>query len=378
MIHFMPQQSPSEKRIPSLDGLRAVSIGLVLVSHLFGTQNFFGRNAIPFVGNLGKLGVHCFFIISGYLISRLLLEELESSGRISLRRFYLRRTLRIFPAFYTYVAIIALLNIRGLFHIPSAEFLLASTYTINYQQWGPGSSWELGHVWSLCVEEQFYLIWPLLLVILGRKKALASMFIIVLIVPLIRYGTWRYFPSHYSQTKYEFQGVCDALATGCLLAGLQPWLDRRIEVSKLLQSPLVFLCPLIALVVSAHSVGKPRFVSLIGLPVTHLTLALYLYRAIRFPHKGECRLLNTKPLVFIGVLSYSLYLWQEPFTNRLSKSLLCAFPVNVSLAFCAALASYVLVERPALAFRKKLERRFFEMGQLRWLSLLRRRSRLAG
>src|SRR4051794_20214137 len=94
------------KRIPSLDGMRAIAIGIVLLAHVLGTTPFLTRSQVyHVVGNLGPLGVRLFFIISGFLITTILLRELEQEGGISLRRFYLRRAFRIFPAFYAFLGI---------------------------------------------------------------------------------------------------------------------------------------------------------------------------------------------------------------------------------------------------------------------------------
>src|SRR2546425_10051183 len=101
----------SMKRIPSLDGLRALSISLVLVAHLAGTHHFFTTQAVAQLGDLGNLGVRMFFVISGFLITKLLLVELDRTQRISLKAFYIRRLLRIFPAFYVFIIIASLLGL---------------------------------------------------------------------------------------------------------------------------------------------------------------------------------------------------------------------------------------------------------------------------
>jgi peptidoglycan/LPS O-acetylase OafA/YrhL len=139
-------------RIPSLDGLRAISIGMVIFAHLSGTRFF--PSFVAGRRDLGNIGVRVFFVISGFLITTLLLQELAAKGRISLPLFYLRRSLRIFPCAYTYISIAALLTWAGFLRLRTTDLVHAATYTVNYEVVRP---WHTIHLWSLSVEEQFYL-----------------------------------------------------------------------------------------------------------------------------------------------------------------------------------------------------------------------------
>ncbi|MEO7329892.1 MAG: acyltransferase, partial [Minicystis sp.] len=155
-----PEPAPAARRIPSLDGLRAISILVVLFGHMAGTRNF----AFSFLdrlptSELANFGVRVFFVISGFLITRLLFEEHARSGTVSLRGFYLRRTLRIFPAFYVFVAVVLVLDRLGKITLLPYDALTALTYTMNFHPTA-SRSWQVGHLWSLSVEEQFYLLWP--------------------------------------------------------------------------------------------------------------------------------------------------------------------------------------------------------------------------
>jgi hypothetical protein len=137
-------------RIPSLDGLRAISIGLVLFGHLLGTSGFF----LPLEANkhlaLGELGVRVFFVISGFLITNLLLTELAAAGRIHIGRFYLRRTFRIFPPYYVFILVLALAALARWIELAPGDLFHTLTYTSNYDA---TRSWNVGHTWSLSVEE---------------------------------------------------------------------------------------------------------------------------------------------------------------------------------------------------------------------------------
>jgi len=345
-------------RIPSLDGLRAVSIALVLFSHLLGTQNFLGRGWLERTGDLGNLGVRCFFVISGFLITTLLLNELDRKGGISLKHFYLRRTFRIFPAFYLCLGVIAALSALDLVKLNRHDLLFAGTYTINYRT-AVERSWNIGHMWSLAVEEQFYLLWPAALCLLGKRRALWATFLTILLAPLVRIGTWYFFPDWTPGIKWQFQTVCDSLATGCLLAGLQGWLTKQERIDRVLASNALLLLPLLAGLMNIYVSGRPRVRYLVGQSFMNISIALFIHHCMRNPRQWAGRVLNLRPLVIVGVLSYSLYLWQQLFLNHYSKALVCCFPLNILLAFLAAVLSYILVEKPCLDLRKQVEKRLF-------------------
>ena len=349
-------------RIPSLDGLRAVAILLVLLSHLLGTRNFATRDMLHVTGDLGNLGVRGFFVISGFLITTLLLRELELNGTISLRHFYLRRAFRIFPAFYVCLGSLALLNFLNLLKLNQCDLLSAGTYTINYRT-AVERSWNVGHLWSLAVEEQFYLLWPAALWLLGKRKGLAIAAAVIVLAPLVRMATWRYFPAWLPGIKWQFQTVCDSLATGCLLAGLQSWLARQKQLDKLIASNFMLFLPLLVVWLNFLISGRPRLNFLVGQSLLNAGIALFILHCIRHPEKWSGQVLNLRPLVLLGVLSYSLYLWQQLFLDHASRNLMCSFPWNVFFALGAAFLSYALIEKPALNLRRKIEARLFRSAE---------------
>src|SRR5256885_10455621 len=148
-----------KSHLASLDGIRAVAVSLVVLYHL-------NLPGVP-----GGMGVLIFFVLSGFLISWLLLKEEERFGHISLKLFYARRTLRIFPAFYVYWFLIIALWIISSRHIFRAQALSSFFYVSNYYQaiFGDPNT-GLSHTWSLGVEEQFYLLWPICFILLKRNQ----------------------------------------------------------------------------------------------------------------------------------------------------------------------------------------------------------------
>src|SRR5665213_2363630 len=164
-MHRSPRVAIDDRhRLPGLDGLRALSILLVILLHTIQRRSV--THAVPFVAYVfsnGGMGVLIFFVISGYLITTLLLREREKTGSISLKRFYIRRAFRIFPPLYTYIAFIAVLGAASrLAGVNAREIITGLTLTRNYAH--GVYLWAFEHFWSLCIEEQFYLLWPGLVV----------------------------------------------------------------------------------------------------------------------------------------------------------------------------------------------------------------------
>jgi peptidoglycan/LPS O-acetylase OafA/YrhL len=339
-------------RIASLDGLRAISIVLVLLGHLAGTRGFPLSTAQGDVVPLGELGVHVFFVISGFLITRLLFEELNRRDRISLGAFYLRRTLRIFPPYYALILVLVGAQIAGWLQLAPRDISHALTYTSNYY---PGRSWFTGHTWSLSVEEQFYLLWPAVLVLAGRRRAIVVAACTVLLAPVIRVASWELMRGASAGIGHRFETVADAIAVGCVLAGTREWLHARSEYMRALRSPAFALVPLAVLAVSLlHNHPVVYFGAVMTL--ANIGAALCLDWCVTFPEGRVGTVLNAPPLVFVGLLSYSLYLWQQLFLNRASAAATSSFPLNILLAAAAAVVSYYLVEQPSLRLRRRIER----------------------
>jgi peptidoglycan/LPS O-acetylase OafA/YrhL len=213
------------RNIPSLDGLRAISVFMVVAAHMNGVLAT-NLPFIPFWVYLvwGSLGVQTFFVISGFLITHLLLKELTSTGTISLKRFYFRRALRIFPPLYAYLAIGLALTLAGFFAGNVRAFIVAGTYLSNYLG---GGSELLEHTWSLSLEEQFYLLWPAALLFFGTKKSMKLAVWVILLSPASRVVTYYLWPSHRALLSGMLHTGLDSIMFGCLLALL--WRNQRFN-----------------------------------------------------------------------------------------------------------------------------------------------------
>jgi len=350
--------------IPSLSGLRAVSVLLVIINHCsenLPAHNKVGDFIFSFLGN-GGLGVSTFFVISGYLITYLLRKEWEKRQAIDLKGFYRRRVLRIFPAFYAYLIVIACLKYAGLIGITTTKLLNAATFSVNYGNlWGIDASgiyyWFVGHFWSLSLEEQFYLLWPTTLLLLGFKRSKNIALAIVVISPFIRVGNYFLSTSTRGQLGMMLHTHADILMAGCYIALAEGNAKFENLLKRILNKRNVIIAFLLVFI------GAPVIGSLfhgyynvtIGFSIEAVCISLIMMFVIRnYDTTFVGRILNSKPLIYIGTLSYSLYLWQQLFfTPSLNTTFTGMFPFNLIACFAAAVISYNLIEKPFLKLKNK-------------------------
>lgn len=335
------------EHLPSLDGLRAVSIGLVMLGHLSGAPRF--PTLDLGIGNYSRLGVTVFFVISGFLITRLMLLERIKNGRVSLKLFYERRALRLFPASYTFIGCVCLLSLAGVFHLRPTDIWHAVTYTVNFL---PNRGKQIGHLWSLSVEEQFYLIWPLTFVLLGPRRAGWAAVGVILFGPFARFGDWLFLRGTPYHDLQMFPMVADSLAMGCLLAMTSGWLETKTWYLRLFRP--AYSVGVVFLVLLINRYMGYSVVAVFGTSIVNLALAVLIHRCVYCSRDLAGRVLNWRPIVFVGVLSYSLYLWQQLFLNPESTAWGCTFPQNLIFTVAAALGSYFLLEKPVLKLRRRL------------------------
>jgi peptidoglycan/LPS O-acetylase OafA/YrhL len=344
----------SKDRIAVLDGLRGFSIVLVVAGHLAGTRGFpLHENLIS--AALALLGVRVFFVISGFLITQILLNEVAESGTVNLGRFYFRRTLRIFVPYYAFLFAMFALERAGVILVGPNDFAAAATYTSNYN---PHAAWQLAHTWSLSVEEQFYLLWPAALALLGRKRAFGVVALAIIGLPLVRIGMWKFAPALHDGIGHRFETCADSLATGCLLAAVRGWLTNRAWYTRIARSSTAVVVTgmvLASVVLDNH----PRMAFLFGWSFQNVGIAFVIDACLRDASGGLGWLLTTAPAVAIGRMSYSIYLWQQLFLDRQSTSLMCRFPFNLVVVAATAVFSYRIVELGSLALRQRWEPRLF-------------------
>jgi peptidoglycan/LPS O-acetylase OafA/YrhL len=314
------------KRIPSLDGLRAISIIFVVLGHMSKS----GHAPVIF-NQFAATGVSIFFVISGYLITSILLRERERTGTINLREFYIRRAYRIFPAAFVFmaVAIVVFWPQFRWYHI--AAGLL---YVANYDLARP---WVFGHLWSLSIEEQFYFLWPGVLRLCHRHRV-AIVVGVLLAAPLWKAAMF-YFKARWG--LWAFPALADNLAIGCLLAVFAPRLPRV----KPYWAMVMAVAAMGVQFFPAENTARTLLLLFVLKPIFYISIAGVLLHVVQTPYRA----LNWAPVVWLGQISYSLYLWQEPFcADRHMRS---GYLVFAAIA-CASL-SYYLIERPMLRVRDR-------------------------
>jgi len=353
----------SPDRIPSLDGWRAISIAIVVLSHFEFTTGF-SKTLTPAWVRLfqGDLGVRIFFVISGFLITHLLLVEGERTGRPSLRQFYMRRVLRIFPVYYLFAAVLALLTIAGLYSDTWSTWLATLTFTRNVA--GRGNSVTV-HLWSLAVEEQFYLVWPSALVGLALwrrpKAAMAVLLVPILLAPVCRSGIVQMYAGGPFVDRllggFSILSYADSLAIGCLGAFLYQRRRQRPDAAGRLPLPAGLL--LAVLLVFGWFTWPPSSGLWTLVPSVQAVLIMAAISAT-IDHRAGLLYgwLNAAPLVWLGTLSYSLYIWQQLFQGHFAGPRLAALAIYDwrvwwLTALAAATTSYYFVERPILKLRDR-------------------------
>jgi peptidoglycan/LPS O-acetylase OafA/YrhL len=344
--------------IPSLDGIRACSVIIVLLGHMVLPAKFIGISA---------LGLDVFFMVSGFLITRLFFAECRAAGEVNLRLFYLRRLLRLYPVLIVYMLLVISVQLARRGPIDWLEIASVFFYFWNYltahQEWiGHSSPFPIGVLWSLSVEEHFYLFAPLVFVVVRGSAVAMLRFAIVVcaaclllryayvaIWPGIEHTLWIY---RHSETRVDSIAFGVALASLCEFAGgqrLVAMLASRAGVA------IGFLILLASYAIrDAYFQNTLRF-TIQGLALMPLVAGVVFGQPFRFANS----ILNSPPLVWVGRLSYSLYIWHGgvfflfgTFLVMLSTPLKVG--AEVGLTFLLAVVSYYVVERPALRFRKYL------------------------
>jgi peptidoglycan/LPS O-acetylase OafA/YrhL len=347
------------KRVPALDGLRGIAILMVVAGHAAANYQPMDeglRRWLVVFSNSG-LGVRLFFVLSGYLITSLLLQEHAKRGTISLRAFYLRRVLRIFPAFYTFLFTLTVLSLWIPSGLTPSTWIASATFTWNYAHaWvtsPPEGTWNLGHFWTLALEEQFYLLWPLTLRLAGIRRALYIAIALVVWCPLARLGTYFLFPAERGYIVMMFHTGSDSIMVGCAAALLMQSASVREKFTRVASTGawvavcwMFVLSPLLGELIRGFPVVA-------GITVDALASAWIILWARQILPTGFGKLLGRGLLPALGTISYSLYLWQQIFLSPTGWLATGRWLSACGAAVAVACLSYWLIEKPALRLKNR-------------------------
>ncbi len=352
----MSGQSESKSdftKLIGLDAVRGFAISLVLLSHLViyhEQTEILKSHGLAF----GRAGVSIFFVLSGFLITRLLLREQMRFGNIDYKRFYLRRFARLLPAMWLYLLTLLSLWLVGFLQgLPWHSFAASLLYVRNFFSRGH----ETAHLWSLSIEEQFYLLWPLVLSTFRSRQNLLSLMIFSAIVVI----AWRFIAFHagladvgrlYTGTDFRF----DSLMYGAILAVVQEkWRNSFLSVRPAFFS--IALIAIIFLFIHLDSLG------MFSLPIGDFPIVLTSMLLIQTACFAKRNYFLVLPAI-LGRYSYGLYLWQQLFMGPYDTfPILRSFPLQLILTFGCAFLSYHCLESPILRWKDlNLKRQSIELS----------------
>jgi peptidoglycan/LPS O-acetylase OafA/YrhL len=341
-----------EGYMPYLDGLRGIAIFQVLLLHA----------GVPFIKG-GWVGVDLFFVLSGFLITSLLMREQEKTGRISLKHFYMRRVLRLMPAVIVMLAVfLVVAAFRPDFDRSLRSALYVLFYIANWMRaFGHGMSIEIAHCWSLSIEEQFYFIWPLLVILLFKARVpFRTMAWLALagVVACAAWRTWLTFHAPPGRVYFGLDTRSDALLLGCALALGEAFLIRPRRVMVVLVPAAVLL---ITWVTFRERMVAPWLLRG-GYTLVALAACVLIVDLKTSPAAPLRKLCEWGPLVYLGRISYGLYLWHHVVMEWMKPSLEGHFfrwPILLfvggGLSLAIAMVSYRFLEIPFLKLKSRFQ-----------------------
>lgn len=342
------------KYIKGFDALRAISIILVLLTHLGLYHHLPENDFIKYrVWQLisGNTGVQIFFTLSGFLITKILLEELNEFKSILFKQFYIRRFLKLLPPLLVFYIVVAILMQFGLIDASKVGFLYSFFYLYNFvpNQFYTG---ELAHTWSLAIEEQYYIIWPFVINFLSKKKGFLFIFFI-LIACIISINIYPYF-SFTGNFKPErwFIPAVGPILIGSFFAWLIDQNERKFGAYfEQKQLPLW-----IGIIMFALPLYTP--IMKLSFLFQSIGISIILIWILFNQESRVIKILNIKAITYIGTISYGLYVYQGLFLKTGPSGTLWfqKFPQNIVLTFLTAIISFHLLEKPILKLKKKFQR----------------------
>ena len=359
--HRLERKVLDQPYLPKMDGLRAISIFMVFLGHFF-WSGLTPQSKLPAALTStfsGGLGVTIFFVISGYLITSILLTYSDAlTPKNAAKKFYWRRALRLFPIFYLCIAVTAALNLGGM----RQTWWINALYLMNFKV-ARDSAWNgSSHFWSLCVEEQFYLLWFLIVVLIPRRFLLAVIMFFIIIAPVYRLLMCALGTTHFVDVLLP--GTMDSMATGALIShavNLSPSARLWRQFVKI-RTPLLSLSLLAIIAIQATPAESVRRVILRS--AMDIFAACLVSASLEQVSDWRFNWLGGNMIRHLGKISYGLYVyhfflppvidahlnfnWVHSYTG----ALLTRFAVLAAITVAIAEVSWRLIEKPILKLKR--------------------------
>jgi peptidoglycan/LPS O-acetylase OafA/YrhL len=354
------------RHIPALDGLRGVAVLAVMFYHL--------ELLVPWLGPIshgGFLGVDIFFVLSGFLITSVLLKEQSKTGQINLKNFYMRRIFRLIPAYWVFLAVLFLfgnyllspLAAKTIYDNYSYNFILAFLYLMNWNRASAETAvaGNLNHTWSLSIEEQFYIFWSLVMYLAFSEKRSRKTIFFITIGSVAVVICWRIGRAlngtPYDVMYYSTDTRIDALLIGCAASMIYMWKLVPASFFKTAYfNLLVFVMYIGAVWVFFNASSKDISLYTALLPLFTASTAIIILWLMTREKTPVHFLLENKFLGWIGKISYGLYLWHflaYEFSKETFSSAEVQITAGIILAFAVSALSYYLVEQPFLKIKNR-------------------------
>lgn len=355
----MPARRITTGFIAELDGLRGIAILLVMV-HRFWPRTATGLAADA--AGAGWIGVDLFFVVSGFLIAGILLDTKGEPGYF--KNFYARRALRIFPLYYLFVIgafVVFAGNSAFRENAGSPLWYLVHLGNVPEGLLGHDVPYVLAPVWSLAIEEQFYLTFPLLVFLLDRRRLTIVLLAMVVLSPVLRLITMLAAPEQ-ERVQYLFT-LCrlDTIAVGCLLAVVVRAVDVQRWRERFIRASLIILPVLALLAIASHLDRTSPFDRVFGYSIVAVGCAIVVGLVIVSRERPSTALLRFAPLRYFGKLCFGLYLLHRPADVMVSAAAhriglsgdLWLMPLKIATALALATISWRLLEQPFLALKDR-------------------------
>lgn len=343
------------KKIEQIDSLRAICALLVIFSHFIPEYNLGHFNS-------GRIGVNIFFTISGFLITSILLEQKDAvqNKLIIIKNFIIKRALRLFPVYY--LLIFFFFFLQAVFHLYAwnpGEAIYYFTYTQNFLFYLNGMRGvQLNHTWSLAIEEQFYLIWPWLVIYIPNKYFYKALVVSILALIIVKY--FMLYQDRLNAVNFLTIFKFDTLGGGALIALLlKQKKETLLLVINKIKNQLIIIS--IAIIVSADFFKVSQMLYSMALLILSVSLVIGCY----YNFTGVFgKLLDNKKMKYLGAISYGLYLYHKPipyfinlitryFSISINSVILLLF--SLLLTFIISYLSYHLIEKRFLSIKEKFD-----------------------